>query len=129
AMYSQTGYAYGGSIALGYGSGTALGLRVAFFSNNEENVSVLEINFLLRHYLSSVLGLPTYGGPFVQLMAGPSLYNRPGDFSIPSNTGTISTGVGLGWRFIFANRVFVEPFVRGGFPYAFGAAVSAGFQF
>jgi len=125
SMYSYMGLAYGGSFAFGYGSGSSIGLKAAYFFN-EEGIDTLEICLLLRFYL---LGKNAYTGPFLQFLGGPSLYNRSGDFAIPSNIGVISAGLGFGWRFLFANRWFAEPMVRGGYPYIVGATVSAGVRF
>jgi len=125
SMYSYMGLAYGGSFAIGYGSGSSFGLKVAYFFN-QEGIDTLEICLLLRFYLQ---GKNAYSGPFLQFLGGPSLYNRTGSFAIPSNVGMISAGLGFGWRFLFANRWFVEPVIRAGYPYIFGATVSAGVRF
>jgi hypothetical protein len=121
ALYSQEGYASGGSFALGYGRGSAIGLKVSMYSN-DEGVDTLELSFLLRFYFLE----NAYKGLFLQFMAGPSLYNRSGDLSVPSSTGMINAGLSIGWRFVFFDRLFLEPSVRGGFPYLMGATVSAG---
>ena len=121
AMYSQEGYAFGGSFTLGYGEGSAIGLKAAWLFN-EEGIDTVELNFLLKFSFLK----DGYKGPFIQLMGGPALFNRAGDFSIPSNSGILSAGLGLGWRFVLFNHWFVEPSVRGGYPYIFGASVSTG---
>ena len=125
SMYSSSGLAYGGSFTFGYGSGSSIGLKAAYFFS-EEGIETLEICLLLRFYL---LGKNAYTGPFLQFLGGPSFYNRLGTFVIPSNVGAISAGLGFGWRFLFANRWFVEPMVRGGYPYIVGATVSVGVRF
>jgi hypothetical protein len=119
AMYSELGYAYGGSFSLGYGRRSAVGLKAAWYFN-EEKIDTLELNFILRFSLDS--------GPFIQLMGGPSLYNHSGEFSVPANTGSFNAGLGLGWHLAFANKWFIEPSVRGGYPYVFGVTVSAGIR-
>jgi len=125
SLYSYVGPAYGGSFTFGYGSGSSIGIKAAYFFN-EEKIETLEICLLLRFYL---FGRNAYSGPFLQFLGGPSLYNRSGSFSLPSNIGAVSAGLCFGWRFIFANRWFIEPMIRGGYPYLFGATVSAGVRF
>jgi len=125
AMYSYLGLAYGGSFAFGYGSGSSFGLKTSIYFN-EEGIDTLELCFIIRFYL---FGADAYSGPFLQFLGGPSLYNRTGNFSIPSSSGMISAGLSFGWRFIFSDRFFVEPAIRGGYPYLFGATVSAGIRF
>jgi len=125
SMYSSSGIAYGGSFAFGYGSGSSIGLRAAYFFN-EDGIDTFEICLLLRFYL---LGKNAYTGPFLQFLGGPSLYNRSGSFAIPSDIGMVSAGLSFGWRFLFANRWFVEPAIRAGYPYIVGASVSAGVRF
>jgi len=125
SMYSYLGLAYGGSFALGYGSGSSIGLKATWFFN-EEGIDTLELNLLLRLYF---FGRDAYSGPFIQLLGGPSLYNRSGNFSVPSTSGMFSAGLGFGWRFVFFDRLYVEPAVRGGYPYVLGAGISAGIRF
>ena len=128
-MYSQTGYAFGGNFSLGYGSGSSIGLIASLYFS-EEGINTLELNLLLRFYLlKAAHDRLAYGGPFLQLMAGPSFFNRSGDFSFPSSSGMFNAGLCLGWRFVFADRFFVEPAIRGGYPYMLGAALSAGLRF
>jgi len=123
ALYSQAGYAFGGSFALGYGAGSSIGFKAAWFLN-EEGIDILELNFLLRLYFLR----QAYKGPYIQFMGGPSLYNRSGSFSIPSNSGMISAGLSAGWRFVLFDRWFIEPSVRGGYPYIFGASLLTGIR-
>jgi len=125
AMYSYLGLAFGPSFAFGYGSGSSFGLKVTMYFN-EEGIDTLELCLIIRFYM---FGADAYSGPFIQVLGGPSLYNRTGSFIIPSNTGMISAGLSFGWRFIFYDRFYVEPAIRGGYPYLFGATVSAGIRF
>jgi len=125
SMYSYTGMSYGGSLSFGYGSGSSIGLKLSYFFN-EESIDTLEACLLLRFY---ILGKNAYSGPFFQFLGGASLFNRSGDFAIPSNVGIFSAGLGFGWRFLFADRFFIESFIRGGYPYVFGGTVSIGVRF
>jgi len=126
AMYGISGLAYGGSFSFGYGSGSSMGLKATWFFSGE-GVEVLEFSLLLRFYF---LGAKAYHGPFIQLMGGLSLLtNRMTSFSIPSEYGSITAGLSFGWRFVFIDRFYIEPAVRGGYPFLFGAGVLAGIRF
>jgi hypothetical protein len=126
AMYGVSSLAYGGGFAVGYGKGISMGLKAAWFTSSE-GTTTLELNFLLRYF---IFGVDAVSGPFLQLTAGPALFAGKGtDIAIPSEFGIISAGLSFGWRFLFLNRWFVEPSIRGGYPYAAGAGLSAGVRF
>jgi hypothetical protein len=124
--FSIKNIAIGGGAALGYGERVTFGLKV-FYCDDINGVRTLELNFLLRLYLfrgSSNSGL------FFQFNGGPVIFAQDKDsLSVPSEIGTISTGISLGWRFLFGSHFFLEPAVRGGYPYAVGAGLSAGVRF
>jgi len=129
ALYSFSGHTYGGGFALGYGRGTSIGLKVTFFptSDLEMGVNVMEINCLLRFYFS---GNKAYSGSFIQFMGGPVLFlDEQSGVTIPSKVGVFSFGMGLGWRFLILDRVFIEPCFRVGYPYILGAGLSLGVRF
>ena len=124
ALYSISGVAFGGSLTLMYGGRTALGLRALYFVNPEDLVNILELNILFRLFL-----MPSDSGPFIQFSGGPALFFRQdSDKAVPADWGMISAGVSLGWRF-FLGRMFLEPSIRGGYPYMAGAGLSAGVRF
>jgi len=125
AFYSVVGLAYGGGFVLGYGTGSAIGLKATWLID-QDGIDTLELGFLLRFYF---FGMNAHSGPFIQFVGGTSLFNRSGNFSVPSYSGNISAGLCLGWRFIVSNRWFIEPSVRGGYPYLYGASISAGIRF
>jgi hypothetical protein len=125
AFYGIKNAAFGGGFAFGYGSGISIGLKAALFASTE-NTSTLELNFLFRVYLS---GSRAYSGPFLQFAGGPAVFAQSGGIKIPSELGMIQAGLSFGWRFLFFNRWFIEPAVRGGYPYIAGAGLSAGVRF
>ena len=126
ALYSISGASWGGSFSLGYGKGTSVGLRAAWFFT-PEGTSTVELNFLFRIYF---FGANAFSGPFIQFIGGPALFfTQNNEIDIPSELGMISAGLNLGWRFLFINRWFVEPSVRAGYPYMLGAGLSAGARF
>jgi len=125
ALYSSSGFAFGGGLSLGYGKGASIGIKAVYYFSSDD-VNTLELNFILRFYL---LGAGRYSGPFLQFMGGPSFFNHEEGVAIPSEVGMISAGLSFGWRFLIVDRWFIEPAVRGGYPYLFGAGLSAGVRF
>ncbi|MDR2701685.1 MAG: hypothetical protein LBB72_04570 [Spirochaetaceae bacterium] len=122
ALYSSTSASYGGSLALGYGRGTAIGLKAAYFTDPESD-GALEINLLLRFYF---LGGDYYQGTFIQFNGGPVLFFSDNQIAFPANLGMISAGLSLGWRFLLGKWGFVEPSLRVGYPYLVGGGLSFG---
>jgi len=125
ALYSIAGLAYGGSFSIGYGTGSSIGVKLTYYLN-EEKIDTFELSIILRFYL---MGKEAYNGPFVQFMGGPSLYNRSGSFAVPANAGMVSAGFCFGWRFLFFDRLYLEPQIRGGYPYLVGITAAAGVRF
>jgi len=125
AFYSVSGPAWGGGLAFGYGSGTSIGLKANWFIC-PDGINTLELNFLFRIYF---LGSSAFSGPFIQITGGPAFFTNTGGVDVPSEFGMISAGLGLGWRFILGNLFFIEPSIRGGYPYILGAGLSAGIRF
>jgi hypothetical protein len=126
ALYSISSSAYGGSIALGYGSGSSIGFKAAYFPD-AEGLSILEFNLLLRWYF---MGRTSNSGPFIQLGCGPVFItegNNPLDTT--ADIASISAGLCLGWRIPLGRRFFLEPNVRAGYPFFAGAGLSAGLNF
>jgi hypothetical protein len=130
-LYSPTSMALGVGAALGYGDRVALGLKVVYWNDLQETRS-LELNFLARFYLLALFlpEAPELSGFFAQLSCGPVIFARhENSIAMPTELGTFSAGLSLGWRFIFGRYFFVEPSVRAGYPYMFGAGLSAGLRF
>jgi len=123
AMYNN--FLIGGSLTLGYGRGASIGIKAVYYPE-QERISILELAFLLRFYLR---GTGAYSGPFLQMSGGPILIGMDGNFDFPSELGVISAGITFGWRFLFIDRLFIEPSIRGGYPYMFGAGLSGGIRF
>jgi hypothetical protein len=126
AFYNYSGVSFGGGFAIGYGRGTSIGIKAAWF-NNSDGVRVLEVNFIYRFYLAN---RRAYYGPFIQFIGGPAFFfGSESELSIPANVGAFSIGLSYGWRFLIKDRFFIEPSVRGGYPYLAGAGLSAGLRF
>jgi len=126
ALYSISSMAYGGGLALGYGNRASIGIKAAYLLDAGSQLSTLEINFLFRLYF---LRAAVCSGPFIQINGGPAFIAKDSNLSVPSEFGTISAGLSLGWRFLLGRYVYIEPVIRGGYPYIVGAGLFAGVHF
>jgi hypothetical protein len=125
-FYGVSNLAIGGGAALGYGDRIAFGLKVIYWDDMDE-VRSLELNFLARFYFFTTA---SPSGPFIQLNVGPVIFAwDEQNIAMPSSTAMTSAGLSLGWRFLFGERFFIEPGLRGGTPYIFVAGLSAGVRF
>ncbi|MCL2705659.1 MAG: hypothetical protein FWE72_05570 [Spirochaetaceae bacterium] len=127
AFYSAFTFSYGPGLSIGYGKRVSTGLKAVFLFDAENELDVVEINFLLRWYLLSVT--PT-SGPFIQLAGGPAIFfEREKKISMPAEYGMLSAGLSAGWRFHIGNLFFIEPSIRGGYPYMAGVTLLSGVRF
>jgi hypothetical protein len=124
--YGVSGMAIGGGAALGYGDRLAFGLKAVYW-NDLKDLRALELNFLARYYFFS---MTAPSGPFIQLNGGPVIFAQgENTITVPSQTVTISAGLSFGWRFLLGRYFFIEPSIRGGYPYYAVAGLSAGARF
>lgn len=123
AFYSPSFVAYGGGLALGYGRGAAIGFKAVYFVDTDNMISTLELNFLFRWFF---LGAASISGPYVQFSGGPVVFTKDGSFAIPSEWGSVSAGVSIGWRFLLGRYWFIDGAIQGGYPYIAGAGLSFG---
>ena len=121
--YSHDSIAYGGGIAIGTGSGTAIGLQFLYFTD-PGNFIFMELLIFLRFYF---FGPQASTGPYVQFIGGPVIYADTNPS--PSGYGNFSAGLSAGWRIPLGTRFYIEPALRAGYPYIIGGGVSAGFRF
>jgi hypothetical protein len=122
-FYGRYNMAYGGGLALGYGTGISFGIKLVVMFGMESFLST-EVQFFLRCYF---FGVKASTGPFIQINAGPVFFSE----SKPefSGYGSISAGLTAGWRIPLGKHFFIEPFVRGGYPYLTGGGLSGGLRF
>jgi len=115
--HTREGIAAGGGLSLGLdiNRNFSLGLKPAFFYNFD-TVAAIEMPVFFRYY--PPLGVT---GPFIQAEAGAAIYIEYGR-AYPAFCG----GLALGWRFILGKNIFIEPLFRGGYPFAWGAGITAG---
>jgi hypothetical protein len=127
ALYSTVNISYGPGFAMGYGKGNSIGLKCAIFLDAGDKLDAIEINFLLRRYL---LGAGVSSGPFFQFVGGPVVFLiRDKNVSLPADLGSITAGIGFGWRLYIDEYLFVEPSIRVGYPYIAGIALAGGIRF
>ncbi|MDR0447744.1 MAG: DUF3575 domain-containing protein [Treponema sp.] len=122
--YSKRGSSFGAGLALGAGSGTAIGARF-LYAVDPDSFQIMEIAVFTRFYFQ---GSKVSTGPFAQLNAGAAIYNHQNAAAPPADDGSFSLGLAFGWRFPLRNRLNIEPSVRVGYPYIAGAGVSLAFQ-
>jgi hypothetical protein len=127
ALYSEYSLSYGAGFTIAYGKKTSIGFKTAFLFDEAKTLDILEIHLLLRLYLFKGLANK---GPFFQLAGGPAIFfPREHDITIPAKIGMFSAGLSFGWRFLLGNAFFIEPQVRGGYPFIAGGSLSVGLRF
>ena len=119
SAYTRNGTAVGGSILFGFDLNPkiATGVKGSFFHNMDTIISI-EPTVFFRFYPLTDMGL------FIQANAGGAILIELGEW-FPSAAG----GLTAGWRSRFARNWFVEPFGRFGYPYMWGAGLTAGYLF
>ena len=117
---TREGAAVGGGLSFGFDLNQhfALGLKTAF-TFNMDTVSAVEPAALFRYYLPLKLF-----GPFVQAELGTVIFFEYGK-SYPAFLGDLSAG----WRFVLGKNWYLEPAFRAGYPFIWGASLSAGLRF
>ena len=127
ALYSRNSFSYGAGFAFAYGRKVSVGLKAAFFMDEYSAHDTLELHVLLRLYLSS---RNANSGPFFQFAGGPAIFfPKDGEISLPAEFGLLSAGLSFGWRFLLGSAFFIEPIIRGGYPFIAGSSLSAGLRF
>ena len=117
---TREGVALGGAFQAGidFTQPFALGLKAGFF-NNFDTVTALEMLSIFRYYFPS-----KFRGPFVQTELGAVIFyefNKP----YPAFMG----GLALGWRVNLGRIMYIEPSVKGGYPFAWGVGLMIGPRF
>lgn len=119
--------AFSGGISFDYAilRKLSIGVRVNVGSDvfeKENSIFTIEPVGIIRFFAVSPSGEPVTG-LFVEGQMGATV------LSVNSRTQScFNCGVSLGFRQSFSN-LYIEPFVRGGYPYIFGAGINIGFRF
>jgi hypothetical protein len=119
-MNTREGSAMGGSLVAGYqfNRSMAAGVKTTF-SSNMNALSTMEGAGFFRMYMP--LG---WSAPFVQGEIGASVFVENSE-SFPAFSG----GFAAGWRFNLGKNWYIEPTIRGGYPYIWGGGILAGLRF
>lgn len=124
AFFGRDGAAFGGGALFGRSLGrTGYGASL-LFARDSEAFTFVEMLVLFR------LHIPLFDidpGFFVQAEAGIVTFNHR-EFQ-PDNLFAPSLGMRAGWSIPFADQFQLEPSIRFGFPFIFGAGVSATLRF
>jgi len=116
---------FGTGLAIGAGSGVAMGARLLYVVDFE-SINALELAAFMRFY---PLGPEACSGPFFQINTGAVIFARRKAVSFPTEVGALSAVLLGGWRFLLKEHWYVEPVVRVGYPYLYGVGASAGYRF
>ena len=117
---AREGAAIGANLSLGVNlnSQFSLGIKTVF-SSDIDAVTTLEPAAFFRYYLPF-----KFSGLFAQAELGASFFFEDGK-SYPAFQG----GLSLGWRYYFIKNWYIEPAVRFGYPFVWGAGIIAGLSF
>jgi hypothetical protein len=137
AAYSIDGTAFGGGLSAGYDFDIgALGVSLDYLAD-PDGLATLTPGLFLRFYipLAFINAEDRFrsdrfrSGPFLQFDFGPSFHAW--DLRLPSGdlSAAVSAGLSAGWRFLLGDRWYVEPALRGGYPFIAGGGVAAGIRF
>ncbi|MCL2705691.1 MAG: hypothetical protein FWE72_05735 [Spirochaetaceae bacterium] len=120
-LYTASNIGTGGGLAISYGDGISLGVKGLYFTDLD-TLTTIEILTFVRFYILDFNG---NSGLFAQIEGGPAFFFEKDD----DMKGMISGGVTIGWRFVLSKHWYVEPVVRGGYPFIAGVGVSGGVKF
>jgi hypothetical protein len=117
---TREGSAFGGSLSIGVDLDHqfSLGLK-AVFSSNMDTVTTLEPAAFFRYYLPLKIS-----GLFAQAELGTAIFFEDGE-SYPAFLG----GLAFGWRLNMGKNWYIEPTIRGGYPFVWGVGILAGLRF
>jgi len=123
--YSRNSIAFGGGITFGgsfYGMGAGLSL---LYAQDMENFIFLEALAHFRVYLLRARNNNT--GLFLQAEGGVVFFSYE-KFETADNLAPVG-GLCAGWRFPLGKLWYIEPVIRGGYPYIYGVGLSGGIRF
>jgi hypothetical protein len=119
-MNTRYGAALGGMISTDYGIIPNLALGIKFgSSHNFDRIMTLEPEFFARWYFWNKKGLSF----FTQAGIGASIIFEDA-VPHPAVLGDLEVGLRIALQ-----RWYVEPYLRGGYPFIWGAGICAGYRF
>ena len=120
-LYTTSNIGTGGGLAISYGDGISLGVKGLYFTDLD-TLTTIEILTFIRFYILDFNG---NSGLFAQIEGGPAFFFEDKE----DMKGMISAGITVGWRFVLSRHWYVEPVIRGGYPFIAGVGVSGGVKF
>lgn len=136
--YSLNGIAPCGGLAINYAFNKkiSIGARIGFsYDVSSKDDTIFTVDPLLTIRFSPFSSLENF---FLEAQAGVSLANVNGEFNFEDKDGAFNTyiftgGGAVGYRFFTkkfdSKAVHIEPYIRAGFPFIFGAGISCGISF
>ena len=117
---TREGVALGGAFQAGldFEQPFALGLKAGFFYDFD-TVTALEMISIFRYYFP-----PRVRGPFVQTELGAVIF-----YEFKKAYPAFMGGLAFGWRINLGRLLYLEPSVKGGYPFAWGASLMIGPRF
>jgi len=114
---TRSGAAAGGILSFGLELNDlfSAGLVTAF-SHNFDSVFTLEPRAFFRYYLPFKID-----GLFAQAEFGTSIFIEE-DSAYPA----VSGGIAAGWRYLINQNFYIEPYLRAGYPFIWGAGLTGG---
>jgi hypothetical protein len=122
AANTRKGAALGGGLQLGVDMNEkfAAGINLSLTSDFDI-ITTVETSVFFRYYPA----LPFHiSGIFAQIQAGIVTF-----FEGDKTLSTFLGGLAAGWQFEFGEDFYVEPFLRAGYPFIWGAGVTLGIRF
>jgi hypothetical protein len=117
---TREGAAIGGNLSLGVNLNDQFSLGIkTVFSYDTSAVSTLEPAAFFRYYLPLKIN-----GLFAQAELGASFFFEDGN-----NYPAFQGGLAFGWHYNLFKNWYIEPYVRLGYPFVWGAGFLAGFHF
>ena len=122
--YSPGTIAYGGGLSLGGSiNNFAFGINLLYALDPEDFIFMEAVAFIRRY----LFRFRPNTGIFVELQGGAVFFGQE-KLEI-SNHNAVSAGLGAGCRFPLGKHWYIEPNIRGGYPYILGGSVSVGMRF
>jgi len=120
--YSRYNIAIGSGITFGKSlNGKGIGFSLLYI-NDSENFIFLEMLAHYRLYQKK----ENNTGMFMQVESGMVFFSYE-KFKNANNNSFVGA-LSMGWRFMLDNQWYIEPFIRTGYPFIFGAGFSTGFK-
>ena len=130
SLYGGENHAIGAGFSIANDGRVAIGMSFIYFHEvarteiMEKRILGFEMLFFIRYYFLDKLCT----GPFLQFSGGPLVLFTEDNIHLPSSSGAFTAGLIFGWRIPLGKLFYLEPYVRGGYPFIVGGGLSLGFR-